>query len=231
MSDVVEQRRDSDQAGNEPAESMGNETTRPSASGGPPARPDLPMAPPARPDLPMAPPPRPSVSPRATPRESMDTPRPRVVDASYWMWVFASLAAVVTAALTLLDWDALHDRMAARTRTEFPDETQATIDEVATAALAIFIGFAVVLALLMLAFATMMRNQRSWARVVLVIVGLVVIFYGVLMAAELETAAQTGVLLTGVLVAAAAISMWISPAGEWFDERRSAAKGYDTDFV
>jgi hypothetical protein len=171
-----------------------------------------------------APPPRPSLATRAMPSEVAVRTRPRVVDVSYWTWLGACLVGVITAAATLRYYGDLQAAVLSMVDRQFPGETPAMREEVATATLAILIGGGVALILVQMALALVMRSGRGWARFALLAPALVGGLYSVAVFGTAPMATRAGLLTTTALMLIATILMFLPNARPWFDhlgEQRS----------
>jgi len=148
-------------------------------------------------------------------------PRPRAVAVSYWCWLTACLVGTTTAAVTVLSFDQLQAGLLTMVEREFPNEATATRDEVATAALAILIGFGVTVVLAQMMVAILMHAGRRGARPALVLLAVIggVYVVGVLGAVPLAT--KVGLLITAGLMAVAAILMFVPGVGRWFTGKHS----------
>lgn len=174
---------------------------------------------------PSAPPARPSLETGATPSELAWRPRPRVVDIAYWSWLGACLVGVITAVVTLVYFDQLQAGMSSIVAREFPNETPATRDEVATVAVAILIGAGALVAVVQVAFAVAMRSGRGWARLVLVLLGVLGVLYTVVTFGAAPVLTQAGMLATTALMLIAVVLMCLPVAGPWFAQQRLARSG------
>ena len=172
--------------------------------------------------LPSAPPTRPSVATGPTPSEFAARPRPRVVEVSYWLWLGACLAGLLTAAATLLYFRQLQAEMLSIVERDFPRETPATRNEVATAAVATLIGAGVLVVLAQLAFTIAMRAGRGWARHVLVLLALLGALYSIVVFRAAPMVAKAGLLATTALILIAVVPMFFIGARIWFAQRRLA---------
>ncbi len=166
-----------------------------------------------------APPPRPSVATRAAPSEVAARPRPRVIDVSYWLWLAACLVGVITAAATLRYYGELQAAVLSMVDRQFPAETPAMREEVATVALAILIGGGVVLILVQMALAIVMRSGRGWARFALIVPTLVGALYSVAVFGTAPMTTRVGLLTTTTVMLIAAVLMFLTNARSWFDHR------------
>jgi len=148
-------------------------------------------------------------------------PRPRAVAVSYWCWLTACLVGTITAAVAVLSFDQLQAGLLTLVEREFPNEATAMRDDVATAALAILVGFGVTVVLAQMMVAISMHAGRRGARPALVLLAITggVYVAGVLGAVPLAT--RVGLLITAGLMAVAAILMFVPGVGRWFTGKHS----------
>lgn len=135
---------------------------------------------------------------------------------SYGFWLVACLGAVVTAAVTLLEFDARQQALLTIVEREFPNEAVATRDDVATLAVAVLIGFGVVVALLQLMVSLSMHAGRRAARPVLVLLAVIGAGYVAAVYQSVPVETQIGLIVTLALTAVAIILMFSVPPGIWF---------------
>lgn len=164
----------------------------------------------------------------AMPSELAVRPRPRVVDVSYWLWLGACLVGVITAAVTLPYFGELQTAILSIVERQFPGETPATREQVATAALATLIGAGVLVVLIQLAFAIAMHSGRGWARFVIALLTFLDALYSVAVFGPAPTITQAGLLATTVLMVIAVVPMFLPGARAWFAQQHLARSGgYD----
>jgi hypothetical protein len=164
------------------------------------------------------------------PSELAARPRPRVVDVSYWVWLGACLIGVTTAAATLRDFGELQAAILSIVEQQFPRETPATRDQVATTTLATLIGAGVLVILVQTAFAIAMHSGRRWARFGLVLLTLVGLgaLYSIAVVGTAPMITKAGLLITTVLMVIAVVPMFLAGARTWFAQQRLARSGgYD----
>ncbi len=155
-------------------------------------------------------------------------PRPRVIDVSYWLWLGACLVGVITAAVALRYFGELQAAVLSIVERQFPRETPAMREQVATATLATLIGAGVLVVLAQLAFAIAMHAGRGWARFALVLLTLLGALYSVAASATAPTMTRAGLLTTTVLMVIAMVPMFLPGARTWFAQQRLARSGgYD----
>jgi hypothetical protein len=174
---------------------------------------------------PPVPPARPSLVTRAMPSELAAQPRPWAIDVSYWLWLGACLVGVITAAATLRYFGELQAAVLAIVEQQFPDETPATRENVATATLATLIGAGVLVVLVQMAFAMAMHSGRGWARFALVLPALLGTLYSVAVFGTAPMMTKAGLLATTVLTISAVVPMFLPGAQAWFTQRRLARSG------
>lgn len=175
-----------------------------------------------------APPARPSITIGATPSQLSAQPRPRVVDVSYWLWLAACLIGVITVAATLIYFSQLQAGMLSMIERQFPRETPATREQVATAAVAILIGAGVLVVLVQMALAILLHSGRGWARFALVVFGVIGIGYGIAVVGAAPMVTKAGLGATVVLMVIAGVLMFLSRARTWFAQgHRVHSASYD----
>jgi hypothetical protein len=161
------------------------------------------------------------------PSELAARPRPRAIDVSYWLWLGACLVGVITAAATLRYFGELQAAVLSIVERQFPGETPATREEVATAALATLIGSGVLVILAQTAFAMAMHSGRGWARFALILPTLLGALYSVAMFGTAPTMTKAGLLTTTALMVIATVPMFLPGTRAWFAQRRLArSSGY-----
>ncbi|MDQ3761842.1 MAG: hypothetical protein M3460_09110 [Actinomycetota bacterium] len=156
------------------------------------------------------------------PSETAALPRPRVIELSYWLWLGACLVGVITAAATLPYFGELQAAVLLMVEQQFPHETPATREEVATVTVTTLMGAGVAIILVQLAFAITMHSGRGWARFVLVLLTLLGMLYNVAVFATAPTVSQVGLLTSTVLMVIAVVLMLRPDARTWFAQRRLA---------
>ncbi|MGH3786284.1 MAG: hypothetical protein ACRDRG_06945 [Pseudonocardiaceae bacterium] len=168
---------------------------------------------------PSEPPARPSLTTRAAPSALAARPRPGVIDVSYWLWIGACLVGVITAAATLRYFGELQAAVLPIVEQQFPDETPAKREQVATATLATLIGAGVVLVLVQMTLAIAMRSGRGWTRFALVGLTLLGALYSVAVSGAVPITTKTGLLITIALMLIATVPPFLPHARPWFDSR------------
>lgn len=174
---------------------------------------------------PPAPPARPSVRTGAPPSQTAMLARPRVIGVSYWLWLAACLLGVITVAVTLSYFDQLQADIVSMVEREFPNETPAKREEVATAAVAIVIGAGVLIVLAQTAFAVGMHSGRGWTRYPLILLTLIGVAYNVILIGAVPTVTQAGLLAGTALMVIAVVLMFLPHTRAWFAQRQLARSG------
>lgn len=174
-------------------------------------------------------PPRPSTTLRAAPPLAALRKQscPGVVAASFWVWVSATLVALLTAAITLTQFDRMHATLVHIARQHNKAAESGALDQAATVSIAVLISAGVLLVLLQLALAAAMRPGRNWARVMLVVLAVVGAFYSLLLLSGVNTTAlgsiaplaRAGLLLHIALGCVAVVLMFFPGAQPWFRRR------------
>ncbi len=177
----------------------------------------------------LQPPPRPSTTLRAAPPLAAlrEQSCPGVVIASFWVWAIATLAALLTAVITLTQFDRMHTALVHVARQHNKAAESAALDRAATVSIAVLISAGVLLALLQLALAAAMRSGRNWARIMLVVLVVASAFYCLLLFSGVNTTAlgsistwaRAGLLLYIGLGCVAIVLMFFRGAQPWFRRR------------
>lgn len=173
------------------------------------------------------PPPRPSVDPSVAPPISamQAMRRPLPVAVSFWTWFLASLVALATAVAALTAFDRMKAEIIELARQQDASVEQATLDQVALAAIAVLVGAGALIALLQLGAAALMHTGRHWARIVLLPVGAVGVIYGLVLFGGVSPPAlgsvydlvRVGLIVYVILAIVAAVVMFLSGARPWFE--------------
>lgn len=174
------------------------------------------------------PPMRPRVQVGVTPWQATAPPRPRGIAVSCGVWLGACVLGMITVAVTLIQFDRLQVDMLSVVARRFPNESLATRDSVATAAVSVLIAVGVLVILLQLGLAIAMRSGRGWTRFALVLFALVGIGYTVAIFSAVPEVTRAGLLVTSALMVVATVPMFLRDAQKWFAYRglvRSAAGG------
>ena len=123
------------------------------------------------------PPPRPvTTAELAPPGPPRRPPRPRTVGLAGLLWFAASAAGLAGLVLTALDGTALRERLSATARAEHPESAADVIDDGVRVTMLVVLGTMAVLVLLTLLATALLLRGRSWARWVLLVVGLLTLF-------------------------------------------------------
>jgi len=162
----------------------------------------------------LAPPPRPRHAQPWPVEPAPIPPRPRTVTVATVLWLAAVAIGAAGIVLTLTDLDQVRAAVLADVTGQLPNELPATRDRVATAVLTVLIAGGAVILVLQLGFTLAMRSRRGWARIALVLVGLMGLGHALIAAGA---AAQP--LLVGLPSAAAiagAVTMFLPRSNMWF---------------
>jgi hypothetical protein len=161
-----------------------------------------------------------------SPLEQYDIPRPRVVMLSAALWAVSCLAGVVIVAYFVWRLDAVRDLVEGAVREDDADATAATVEQAATTIVAASLG---VLGLTVAARAVLtgyMAARRGWARVLLVIVGLLTAPLPAAFASLLTDGTLgsrrwllLAIIAQEVLMLAGLVTMWLPSATHWFRTR------------
>ena len=170
------------------------------------------------------PPPRPPVAPRLPPSEAAAVgrpERPRVVDVAHGFRMLSCLAGVITAVLSLRYFDEYQAALFVITQRDYPSETAATQEQVATAGAGVLIGVGVLMLVLQMLFSLAMCSGRNWARFVLVLIGGVGLCYTFLVVNSVSFDIKVGIGAAAGLAVVGVLAMFLPGTGEWFERGRS----------
>lgn len=151
-------------------------------------------------------------------------PRPREVDASFWLWVASFVLGVISLLYFLTDFDTIRDTALEEARRQLHRQpgagvTGQQLDAIATAGLVIGAVIGVALTALQLLFAFLMRAGRNWARIVLAVFGVLGVLSG-LYSTSSEAGAQSVLSVVSLLVVLGAlVTMFLPGANPWFRSR------------
>ena len=123
--------------------------------------------------------------------------------------------------LSLRYFDEYKAVLLAITQRDYPTETAATQEQVATAAVGVLIGVGVLVVVLQMIFSLAMRSGRNWARFVLVLIGGVGLFYAFLVVRSVSFDIKIGIAAAADLAVVGVLTMFMPGAGEWFKRDRS----------
>ena len=146
--------------------------------------------------------------------------RPRVVDVAHGFWMLSCLAGVITAALSLRHLDEYKAVLLAITQRDYPTETAATQEQVATAGVGVLLGAGMLVVVLQLVFSLAMRSGRNWARFVLVLIGGVGLFYAFLVVNSVSFDIKVGIGAAAGLAVVGVLAMFLPGTGKWFERDR-----------
>ena len=188
-----------------------------------PSRPEKPSDALPRTGIDPATPPRPPVAPGLPPSEAAAArrpERPRVVDVAHGFWMLSCLAGVITAVLSLRHFDEYKAALLAITQRDYPTETAATQEQVATAGVGVLLGAGMLVVVLQLVFSLAMRSGRNWARIVLVLVGVLGLFYAFLVVNSVSSDIKVGIGAAAGLAVVGVLAMFLPGTGKWFERDR-----------
>jgi len=135
--------------------------------------------------------------------------------------MLSCLAGVITAVLSLRYFDEYQAALLTITQRDYPSETAATQEQVATAGAGVLIGVGVLMLVLQMIFSLAMRSGRNWARFVLVLVGGVGLGYTFLVVNSVSFDIQVGIGAAAGLAVVGVLAMFLPGTGEWFERARS----------
>jgi hypothetical protein len=105
-------------------------------------------------------------------------PAPRAVRASSWLWFAACAAGALGGLAALADGNALRDRLSAAARATDPAATAAAIDDAVLATVLVVLGTVAALVVLAVVWTAFLLRRRPWARWLLLVTGLLMLFAG-----------------------------------------------------
>jgi hypothetical protein len=154
--------------------------------------------------------------------------RPPVVTTSTGLWLAGVAAALVAAASMWVGQDGIRARFAAMVVERDPSTAADVVTEAARYAFLATAGSVVLVAVLHAALALLMRTGRTWARNLLVLLGMVGVVVAVLVqdlvadpaTAFTADAGRVALLVHAALVVPAAVTMLLPAATEWFTRMR-----------
>jgi hypothetical protein len=120
-----------------------------------------------------APPPRPRVSRAPAPAPPPDPPRPPAVAIAAGLWLAACAAGALGVGTALLDSDALWSRLTDTARASDPTASAEVVDAGVRATVVLVLGIVVVLVAVSVVGTVLLLRRRSWARWLLLAIGLV----------------------------------------------------------
>lgn len=161
----------------------------------------------------LAPPPRPRHLPPWLEQEPVEVPRPRAVNVAAGLWLVAVAIGAVSVALTLVDLEQVRAAILADVTRQLPGEAAGTRDRVAAAVLGIVIGGGALIMLLQLTFALGLRAGKRWARVALVLIGLIGVGYGLVAVGAVPQPVLVGG--TAAATVGGAIAMFLPVSTRW----------------
>jgi hypothetical protein len=129
--------------------------------------------------VPRTPPPRPAVAgDLSQPIGLPEATRPLAVRISAWFWFAACAAGALGGLAALADGNALRDRLSAAARASDPAATAAAIDDAVLATVLVVLGTVATLVVLALVWTAFLLRRRAWARWLLLVTGLLMLFVG-----------------------------------------------------
>lgn len=174
-----------------------------------------------------APPARPSLSAGIrSPLEFVPLPTPRSVVVSLWMWMLSCVVPLIAIVYAVTRLDAVREHLRVAAVTQTPDATADSLDRVVSVTVLIALVALAVPAILTIILALLMVNQRNWARILLLLVGIagipaVGLASGALSdrGTDWQNNLAIGVLAQTILVLLAAVLMFLPSANRWFRDR------------
>jgi low temperature requirement protein LtrA len=134
--------------------------------------------------------------------------------------MLSCLAGVITAVLSLRHFDEYKAALLAITQRDYPTETAATQEQVATAGVGVLLGAGMLVVVLQLVFSLAMRSGRNWARFVLVLIGGVGLFYAFLVVNSVSFDIKVSIGAAAGLAVVGVLAMFLPGTGKWFERDR-----------
>jgi len=163
-------------------------------------------------------------------RSPLDTPpppTPRSVIASLWSWIASCLVPLAAIAYSITRLDDVRATLRATAVVESPDATAESLDEVVDVTIWIALAALAAPAVIVTILALLMVNRRNWARILLLLFGLIsvpaaAIAFGALSddAVASKNNLAIGIAVQALLVLIASVLMFLPSANLWFRTRR-----------
>jgi len=129
------------------------------------------------------------------------------------LWLAAVAIGTAGLVLTLVDLDQVRAAVLADVTGQLPNELPSTRDRVAAAVLGVIIGGGAVIVLLQLGFTLAMAKRRRWARVALVLIGLIAVGYDLGAVGAVPLPVLIGLAAAAAL--AGTVAMFLPAANVW----------------
>jgi hypothetical protein len=163
-----------------------------------------------------------------SPLDVLPVPAPRCVVASTWIWIASCLVPLLAIIYSVTRLDDVRAHIHATAVIEDPTATAESLDRVVNVTMWIALAALAVPAVVEIVLALLMVNRRNWARVLLLLVGLLgipaaAIAFGALSddAAASKNNLAIGIAVQALLVVVAIVLMFLPSANHWFRSRRS----------
>ena len=162
-----------------------------------------------------------------SPLDALPPPTPRSVLSSLWAWIAGCLVPLAAIAYSVTRLDDVRANLRATAVMESPDATAASLDEVVDVTIWIALAALAAPAVIVIILALLMVNRRNWARILLLLVGLIsvpsaAIAFGALSddAMASKNNLTIGIGLQALLVLIASVLMFLPSANLWYRTRR-----------
>lgn len=162
-----------------------------------------------------------------SPFEEGPPPAPASVVTSMWLWIASGLVPVLGLVYSLTRFTEVSEHLKEAARVADPAASADAIDKVANVTALIAMLALAVPVILQIVFALLMVNGRSWARFMLIFVGVLelpaaAIAFGALSdeGEQTQNNLEIGIGIQAVLVLLAIVLMFLPGANLWYRERR-----------
>jgi hypothetical protein len=164
-----------------------------------------------------------------SPLDRLPVPAPRSVIASLWIWIISCLVPLVAIIYSVTRLDDVRAHLRATAMIEDPSATAESLDRVVNVTMWIALAALAVPVVVEIILAIVMANRRNWARVLLLLAGLLgipaaAIAFGALSddAAASKNNLAIGIAVQALLVVVAIVLMFVPSANHWFRTSRRA---------
>jgi len=162
-----------------------------------------------------------------SPLDNIPAPAPISVVVSMWAWIFSCVVPLLAIVYSLTRLDDVRTHLQGTALIETPDKTAESIDRVVTITVSIALVSLAVPIIFEIILAILMVNRRNWARMMLLLFGLIgipaaAIAFGALSddGAANKNNLTIGISVQALLVLFAIIVMFLPSANYWFRTRR-----------
>lgn len=159
--------------------------------------------------------------------DALPAPTPRSVIASTWIWITSCLVPLAAIIYSVTRLDQVRAHIHATAVAEDPAATAESLGRVVDVTMWVALGALAVPVVVEIVLAVLMVNRRNWARVLLLLIGLIgipaaAIAFGALSddAAASRNNLAIGIAAQALLVVVAIVLMFLPSANHWFASRR-----------